>query len=326
MSEYFNPYSDQNIFGFFSVFFSRIWAFFTGDLSFDGLVSDEIQILVLSCVALSGALVGTFLVLKRQTMLANALSHTILLGIVIAYLVCGSLTVVTLMIAALLTGLATSFLTDFLTRVIHLQEDASIGLIFSIFFALGITLLTLYSRNVHIGTELVMGNADALQKGDLKIVGTVLGVNAVLFFLFYYGLKITTFDGSLARAFGFSPLFYNYLIMIMTSTTAIAAFRAVGVLMILAFFVFPPLTARLLTNRLGPMIWIAMGIAVLASLFGVAISRHILTFFEIGLSTGGIVVTVLGIFYGFTLVLVRLIDISFFSRYHACSNLSEKHP
>ena len=321
---YFNPYSDQNFFGFLTVFFSRLWAFCMGKLPFDSLVADEIQIIVLGCVALSGALVGTFLVLRRQTMLANALSHTILLGIVIAYLICHSLTIPILMIAALLTGIATTFLTEFLTRVIQLQEDASIGLVFSIFFALGIVLLTLFSRNVHVGTELVMGNVDALQRGDIKIVSTVLGINAVFVLLLYHGFKITTFDSNLARTLGFSPLFFNYLLMVQTAITAISAFRAVGVLMILAFLVLPPLTARLLTNRLYPLIWIAMGLGALASIFGVAISRHILTFFGVGLSTGGIVVMVLGFFYLLAVLVKWLIDISPLSRYHAVSNILSK--
>lgn len=324
MSSYLNPYSDQNFFGFLTVFFSRFWAFCTGKLSFDALVADEVQIVVLGCVAISGALVGTFLVLKRQTMLANALSHTILLGIVVAYLVCHSLTMPVLMVAALITGIATTFLTEFLTRVVQLQEDASIGLIFSIFFALGIVLLTLFSRNVHVGTELVIGNVDALTKADIKIVGVVLGLNLTLFLLLYHGFKITTFDPNLAKAFGFSPLFFNYLLMVQTSTTAIGAFRAVGVLMVLAFFVLPPLTARLLTHRLYPLIWIAMGLGILGSIFGVALSRHMLTFFGIGLSTGGIVVTVLGLFYVIAIVVKRCVDFSPFSRYHIASNIASR--
>src|ERR1700722_9961958 len=159
---YSNPYSDQDFLGFFGVLFSRLLLLIIGKLPFGSLVADEIQMIVLSCVAVTGAMVGTFLVLRKMTMLANALSHTILLGIVVAYLLCESLTIPVLMVAALATGIATTFLTEFLNRVIKLQEDASIGLVFSVLFALGIVLLTLFSRNVHIGTELVMGNVDAL--------------------------------------------------------------------------------------------------------------------------------------------------------------------
>ncbi len=294
---YLNPYSDLDFFGFFKVFFVRLWAFLIGNPPKGGLASDEIQIIVLVCIAVAGALLGAFLVLRRMAMLANALSHTILLGIVIAYFISEALTIPVLMLAAVITGIATTFLTEFLSRVVKLQEDASIGLIFSIFFAVGILLLTLFSRNVHIGTELVMGNVDALQKSNIKIVFTVLIGNALLFFLLYYGFKITTFDAGLAKAFGFSPLLFNYLLMVQTSATAIGAFQAVGVFMVMAFFVLPPLTARLLTNRLSLLLILASLIGALASLIGVALSRHILTFWGVGLSTGGLVVITLGLFY-----------------------------
>jgi manganese/zinc/iron transport system permease protein len=313
-----NPYSDQDFFGFFATFFSRLFHLVTGRLSWGELVSDEIQIVVLSLVAATGALVGTFLILRRMVMLANALSHTILLGIVVAFLLCDALTLPILIIAALITGVATTFLTDYLNRVIKLQEDASIGLIFSIFFALGIVLLTLFSRDVHLGTELVMGNVDALQRGDMTIVAAVLGINALLFLLLYYGFKITTFDPNLARAFGFSPIFFNYLLMVQTSSAAVGAFKAVGVLMVMAFFVLPTLTARLLTHKLSTLIALSAAIGVGASLCGVALSRHILTFWGLGLSTAGIVVMVLGGFY-LCVIVIRWVDISVRARYHPIS-------
>jgi manganese/zinc/iron transport system permease protein len=294
---YINPYSDREFFGFFGVFFSRLLSFLTGKLPLDALVADEVQMIVLVCVAVAGGMVGTFLILRRMTMLANALSHTILLGIVIAYLICETLTLPILMVAALATGIVTTFLTEFLNRTMKLQEDASIGLVFSLLFALGILLLTLFSRNIHIGTELVMGNVDALLRKDIQIVASVLGINTAFFLLLYYGFKITTFDPSLARTFGFSPLFFNYLLMVQTSATAIGAFRAVGVLMVMAFFVLPSLTARLLTDRLPTLIGLSAAIGGVASIIGVAFSRHILTVYGVGLSTGGIVVVVLGLFY-----------------------------
>lgn len=302
-----NPYSGHHFLSFFVVLLHRIGGFLTGTLSFEDLVSDEIQILVLGSLAASGALVGTFLILRRMIMLANALSHTILLGIVMAFLCLRffsesdsssmPLSVPVLLIAAFLTGIVTTFLTEFLSKINKLQEDASIGLVFSILFSLGIVLVTYFTRNVHVGTELVMGNADALQKGDLKSVMAILGVNAALFLLLFHGYKITTFDPQLARTFGFSSLLFNYLLMIQTSATAIGGFRAVGVLMILAFFVIPPLTARVLTHSLSKLIWLSITIGILGSLIGVALSRHFLTVYYIGLSTGGIVVMTLGGIY-----------------------------
>ncbi|MEZ5314944.1 MAG: metal ABC transporter permease [Chlamydiales bacterium] len=302
-----NPYYGQDFIGFFALFFHRLWRFLCGNLPLDHLATDEIQIVTLATVATSGALVGTFLVLRRMTMLANALSHTILVGIVAAYLiirlfVCdpnpsAPLSIPILLLAAFLTGIMTTFLTEFLTRVMKLQEDASIGLIFSILFALGIVFVTIFTRNVHIGTELVMGNTDALQKSDIRGVIAILVLNIACFFLLFHGFKITTFDPQLARALGFSPILFNYLLMMQTSATAIGGFRAVGVLMILAFFIMPTLTARLLTHKLSTLICLSIVIGVLASLIGVAFSRHFFTMQGVGLSTGGIVVTLMGTFY-----------------------------
>ncbi|MCH9626917.1 MAG: Manganese transport system membrane protein MntD [Chlamydiales bacterium] len=315
-----NPYSGQGLIGFFGVFFHRLWEFVTGALSFEALATDEVQLLVLGCVAASGALVGTFLVLRRMVMLANALSHTILLGIVSAYLVLRlfastadtsePLSISVLLLAAFATGIVTTFLTEFLSKIVKLQEDASIGLVFSVLFALGIVLVTFFSRNLHMGVELVMGNADALQIGDVRDVVALLGINLALFTLFFHGFKITSFDPSLARAFGFSPLFFNYLLMVQTSATAIGGFRAVGVLMILAFFVIPTLTARMLTNRLSSLIGVSMGIGVLAALFGVGLARHILTYYGVGLSTGGLVVSMLGLIYLSVVVYTQIVRFS----------------
>lgn len=307
-SHYFNPYSGQNFFGFFLQLTFRFWSFITGEIGVDDLTADEIQILVLAGVAASSALVGTFLVLRKMTMLANSLSHTILVGIVLAFLWtygAGSkglphteeISIHILLIAAFIMGLVTAFLTELLVKGVRLQEDASTGIVFTSLFAVGIIAVTLLTRNAHIGTEAVMGNVDALQIGDFKLVLLVLGINLLIFFLFFKEFKITTFDSGLARSFGISPVFFSYLLMTQVSLTAIGAFRAVGVLMVLAFITGPPLIALLLTKSLKKMLLISMGVGIVTSLIGVALSRHLLTVYAISLSTAGVVVCVIVVFY-----------------------------
>lgn len=304
---YLNPYSQTDFFQFFNVLFQRLMLFVTGQLSSEALVADEIQMIVLVGLSSSCALVGSFLVLRRMTMLANALSHTILLGIVVAYLLLmlfgvyqnpqEALNLQVLLIAAIITGVVTTFFTEFLVKSVKLQEDASIGIVFTTFFALGIVLITLFTRNVHVGTELVMGNVDALHVRDIRGVYWVLLLNVFLFGLFFKEFKITTFDSGLSRTLGFPVMFFNYLLMILTSATAIGGFRAVGVLMILAFLVGPVLTARLLTHRLINLIFISIITAIAASVIGIGLSRHILTMYGTGLSTGGLIVCVIVLFY-----------------------------
>ena len=256
-----SPYFGKNFFEFFAVLFGRLIQWMQGDLSNAQLASDEIQLLVLIGVAFSSALVGAFLVLKRMTMLANSLSHTILLGIVIAYVIClpflaastkeaHTLSMEILFLAALLTGLLTTLLTHLLTAVMKLQEDASIGLVFTTLFALGVVLVTVFTRNAHIGTEVIMGNVDALHLDDLKLVFAVGLFDFFVILFFFKEFKMTTFDPGLAKALGISIHFFNYLLMVLVAATCIAAFRAIGVLLVLAYLVGPVLAARLLTASL----------------------------------------------------------------------------
>jgi manganese/zinc/iron transport system permease protein len=312
LSAYDNPYFGQDFWGFFVTLFYRIASFASGSISFSQLASDEIQIVVLCGVAISSALVGTFLVLRRMTMLANALSHTILLGIVMAFVLTrgfllqddqhsSMIYLPAMLLAALFTGLLTTFFTHFLTATVKLQEDASIGLVFTSFFALGIVLVTLLTRNAHVGIEAVMGNVDALQLEDCFLIFCIVLMNITLFTLFFKEFKITTFDKGLAKALGFSTIFFDYLLMTQTSATSVGAFRAVGVLMVLAFITGPPLTARLLTHNLKRMLILSSVLGCFASLMGIAITRHILSVYDVPLSTSGVVVCVIVAIYTLTI-------------------------
>lgn len=294
-----NPYSNVDFFGFIKLFFLRL---ISGAL-FEP-ATDEIQVLVLMGVALSGSLVGTFLVLRKMTMLANSLSHTILLGIVLAYFLAGgtreTLHVGTapLLIAALFMGFVTVFLTQWLTSIVKLQEDASIGLVFTTLFALGIIAVSVLTRSSHIGTEAVMGNVDALHRDDLVLVFWVTLFNLAVVLLFFKELKLVSFDPILAASLGFSVPFFNILLMGQASFAIIGSFRSTGVLMVLAFLVIPPLTARLFTHHLGKMIIFSALIGIGGSLISVALSRHLLSVNGVAVSTAGLTVTLLTIFFG----------------------------
>lgn len=301
-----SPYWGKNFFAFFGEFANRIGLFLSGMLSFKDLASDEIQIMVLSLLAVSCGLLGAFLQLKRMTMLANSLSHTILLGIVIAFLLAKGtgdgfahqpIDLTTLLIGSFLTAIITTFLTQFLTRTLKLQEDASIGLVFTGLFALGIVFVTLFTRDVHIGTEAVMGNVDVLSAGDLKMALGLAVFNIVIFGLLFKEFQILSFDGNLAKSLGISGVFFHYLLMLQLAATTIGAFRAVGVLLVLAFLVGPYLTSRLVCNRLKGILFLAPAAGIFCSLLGVALSRHFLSNYGLALSTGGMVVVIIFLLY-----------------------------
>ena len=282
-----NPYYHQSFFSFFHVLFKRLTTL-SGSLA-----SDEIQLIVLILISMTAAILGVFLVLRKTTMLANSLSHTILLGIAVTYLCMKGvdfyqLSLTTLLITSLMTALITTLLTEGLTRWLSLQEDASIGLVFTTLFALGIILVTLYAKNAHIGVEAIMGNVDALHRHDISRVAMVtLGV-VVIVGLFFKPLKVMTFDPILARGLSIPVTGYHYMLMLLTAVAAIAAFRAVGVFLFLSLLVGPPLMARRFTRDLFSLIVLSAFLGVLFSLGAVALSRHCLSIWGIPLSTAGI--------------------------------------
>jgi len=314
MSIAINPYSGTHLFSFLWVFLQRLAQLVTGQLPFSELAGDEVQLGVLFLLGISGALLGSFLVLRRMTMMANSLSHTVLLGLVAAFLVLqflgGSylgeglqIRLPELLLAALFASCVTVLATELLTHGGGVQEDASIGLVFSSLFALAVLLVTLYTRSVHLGLEAIMGNADLLTRDDLLLAGQVLLTNALVFGLFWKEMKIAAFDSAFARCLGLGPQKFHYLLMLLTAATSVAAFRAVGVLLLLALLVAPPLIVRPWTKRLHSLVALASLTSLLSSFLGVALTRHILSIYGVALSTSGMVVVVLGLLLALSLSL-----------------------
>jgi manganese/zinc/iron transport system permease protein len=308
-----NPYWGKDIWEFFALLWTRLSQGLSGELGISQLASDEIQILTLMALAIASSFVGAFLVLKRMSMLANSLSHTILLGIVVAYLLTFStmqeghgIDIKILLIGSLITALLTTLLSQLLTQVMKLQEDASIGLIFSTLFALGVLLVTLYTRSLHLGTEAVMGNVDALHFDDLKMSLFACLLNVVPISLFFKEFKTMSFDPSFAKSAGFSPSLFNYFLMVLLASTAIAAFRAVGVFLFLLLLVGPIIIARLFTHSLRSLIALALCIGSGCSLLAVALSRHVLSVYEIPLSTAGLLAALITLCYFGSLVIKKV--------------------
>ena len=296
-----NPYWGTDFFGFFAVLFQRIGKAVSGGAS--PFAADELQMAVLALIALSCGLIGPFLVLKRVAMFANSISHTILLGVALAYLAVSSLwgggmfDVGTLLFGALIAAAVTAFLTEVLMRLFRLQEDASVGLVFNALFALVVTVITLFTRDVHIGVEAVMGNADLLQFGDLKLALALFFLNLAAVVLFFKQFQLASFDRSLAKTLGIPCGAFHFLLLFLAAATCVGAFRAVGVLLVLAFLVGPYLIARFFCCRLPWLIFWSSAVGVLISVIGVALSRHLLSVHGWALSTGGIVVVLLGAAY-----------------------------
>jgi len=304
-----NPYWNQDFFGFFVVLFSRL----IGKISHEDLFTDEIQMLVLSGVAISTVTLGNFLTMRKMTMLANSLSHTTLLGIVLSYILllhfhthlgmCLHLTPSIFLLAALFSAVLTTFCTEFARNRLKLQEDASIGLVFTTLFALGIILVTLFTRNSHIGVEVITGNSDALHVADIKMVWGVTAITLLFTALFFRHWILITFDENLALFLGVPVKGLHYLMMFLTALTLISAFRAAGILLVLSFIVGPPLIARLWSHKLFCVISLSLGFGVLFSILGVAVSRFCLSVYGLSFSTGAIVVTLIAMGYAISVLL-----------------------
>jgi manganese/zinc/iron transport system permease protein len=296
-----NPYSGASWFSFFGTFFGRLFAIAEALWTGGPLATDEVQVLVLGALGICCGLLGSLLVLRRMTMLANSLSHTILLGIVAAFLLArygiqgevleqGPLPVWALMLASGITAVLTTFLTDALTRWFRLSEEASTGLVFTALFAAAIVAVTLFTRNAHIGIEIVMGNADGLSRGDVTLAGWVLGCNAIAVLFLFRSYLATTFDAGFSSLIGFRPALISYVLMAQVGLSVVAGFRAVGVLMVLAFLVGPPLAARGWVRSLRGLMLASSVLGGGAGLLAVATARGLLTAFRLPLSTGALAV------------------------------------
>lgn len=281
-----NPYVGKTFFGFFKTLVLR-----SGALAFD-----EIQLLTFLGVGIASALCGTFLMLRRASMLANALSHTALLGLAAAFWLFGYAAVLDLkilMIAAFLSGLLTTGLLAFLEGYLRMQREGAVALVFTALFSLGVVLTSLLTRNLHIGVEAIAGNGDLLQLGDLKMATLLAGSSIGLTALFFRPLALSSFDATYAASLGVRTRLLHLMLMCQSAACVIGGFRCVGLVMVLAFFIAPPLFSRLFAKSLGRALVVSIGYVTLCTMLGCALSRHFLTAYQLPLSTGALVATLL---------------------------------
>lgn len=226
------------------------------------------------------AILGCYLVLRRMSLLGDAISHAVLPGIVLAYLFSGSLGVAPILVGAMAVGLLTTALTESLHRFGNVPEDASMGVVFTSLFALGVILITWFAHDVHIDVDCVLYGLIEFVSLDrvgflgmyvpralLSLGGTLVAVIAFVALL-WKELKIVCFDPALATAIGISATVVHYLLMTMVALVTVTAFEAVGSILVIAMLIVPAATAQLLTDRLRSMIACAVGVAVAAAVVG----------------------------------------------------------
>ncbi len=239
----------------------------------------EIQLIAV-VVAVACALPGVFLVLRRMAMMSDAISHTVLLGIVLGFFAIGSLESPLLILAAAAMGVVTVSLVELLLRTRLVRQDAAIGLVFPALFSVAVILISRFARGVHLDVdavllgELTFAPLDRVGIGSvdlprsLVVMGLILLINVVVIGLFYKELKLTTFDAGLAAALGFSPALIHYGLMVMVSVTAVGAFDAVGSILVVALMIAPASAAYLLTDRLSRMLLYSAALAAAGAIGG----------------------------------------------------------
>jgi manganese/zinc/iron transport system permease protein len=232
----------------------------------------QIEIQLIAVVAAAAcALPGVFLVLRRMAMMSDAISHTVLLGIVIGFFITQDLASPFLIVGAALTGLLTVSLVELVNRTHLVREDTSIGLIFPALFSIAVILISRYAGDVHLDTDAVLLGELAyapferfvffgydLGPQALYLMGGILLLNLAFIGLFFKELKIATFDAGLAATLGFLPGLIHYGLMALVSVTAVGAFDSVGSILVVALMVAPPMAAYLLTDRLPSMIGLSV--------------------------------------------------------------------
>ena len=238
-----------------------------------------IQIIAI-LISTSCSVLGVFLVLKNMSMLTDAITHTVLLGIVLAFFISGNLNSPLFIVGASLVGLVTVYFVELLvnTRLVH--EDAAIAIVMSFLFSVAIVLISRYTANIHLDTDSVLlGEIAFTPFNKTNIFGyeiavaivksfVVLIINVLFVIIFFKELKISVFDRALAASLGMYPVLMHYLLMTLVSVTSVVSFEAVGSILLISFMIGPPVTAYLLSKSLRKMMLLSIIFGAISSILG----------------------------------------------------------
>ena len=235
--------------------------------------------------ACSCALLGNFLVLRKMSMMGDAISHAVLPGLAIAFLVTGARSSLTMFIGAAIVGVLTAVFTQWISKFGNVDRGASMGIVFTTLFALGLLLIVQAADHVDLDPGCVLYGAIELTPLDIVrrlelfgfaldlpraalVLGAVTILNLLFVILFFKELRISSFDPDLARTMGIHANLMHYLLMMLVAITTVAAFEAVGSIIVIAMLIVPAAAAHLLTDRLWLMIVISVVLAIFSAVFG----------------------------------------------------------
>jgi len=209
-------------------------------------------------VGITCGVLGCYVVLRQMALIGDALSHAVLPGVVIAFLVTHDTGVLGLLSGALLAGVLTAVLIAVVSRLSRTKEDSSIGIVFTTLFAIGIILISTMPKGVHFDLNcFLFGTPLGVDSSDLLLMAIVCPTVLGTIMLLYHPLRASSFDPTVAAAMGIPVVLLHYLLMGMLSATVVAGLKTTGVILVVSLMITPASAAYLLTNRLGTMMLLA---------------------------------------------------------------------
>lgn len=220
-------------------------------------------------IAIVCALFSCFLVLKGWSLMGDAISHAVLPGIAVAYLIG-----IPFIVGAFISGIFCSFATGFIKNNSRIKEDTVMGILFSGMFAIGIILVTKIHTNIHL-SHILFGNILGITKNEFIFTIIISAVISIILLLKLKDFILFCFDATQAKVVGLPVTFLHYLLLSMLSLAIVTTLQAAGIVLVIAMLISPGITAFLLTKRFEYMLVIAVFVSVIASIIGTIISYHL---------------------------------------------------
>lgn len=211
-------------------------------------------------------MVGCFIVLRGLALMGDAISHAVLPGVAISYILG-----ISYFYGAVAFGLLTAMGIGFIKQHSKIKNDSAIGIVFSAFLALGIILVTKIQSSINLN-NILFGNVLTIKHNDQILTYAVSGAVLLTIFLFYKELLLTTFDAVTAKASGFPVNFINYMVMVMLTLITVVSLQSVGVILVVSLLITPASTAYLLTHKLSSMLWVSALVGAISAVIGLYLS------------------------------------------------------
>ncbi|WP_106496730.1 metal ABC transporter permease [Lentibacillus sp. Marseille-P4043] len=235
--------------------------------------------------------IGCFIVLRGMALMGDAISHAVLPGVAVSYFLG-----INFFFGAVFTGVLTAIGIGYISQNSRIKNDSSIGIVFTSAFALGIILITLMKSSTDL-YHILFGNVLAVRPSDMWMTLVIGLIVLVSVYVFYKELLVTSFDPTMAQAYGLPNKLIHYFLMTLLTMVTVASLQTVGIILVVAMLITPAATAYLLTNRLSTMIFLSSGFGVIAAVICLYIS------YKANLASGATIVLVATILFFITFII-----------------------